>query len=322
MADLARYSQEFLEHLEIEKNRSRATIQNYRFYLNRFVDWAHEQKIDKPKQLTGEVVRQYRLWLNRLQDDQGESLKKNTQNYHLIALRSFLKYLAKRDVATLAAEKIELMKMPERQVSFLEGDELTRLLEAPTKVDEPIIIQKRDQAILATLFSTGLRVSELANLKIEQVNLKKAGDVGEFTVRGKGSKLRVVFLSGDARQLLKGYLDERHDPSPYLFTRHDRAHKTKQTEREKKEGGTPLTPRSMQRIVQRYAKVAGITKKVSPHTLRHSFATDLLSGGADTRLVQEMLGHASITTTQIYTHVTSKHLREAHKEFHNKGKSI
>ncbi len=322
MADLKKTVDEFLEYLEVERNRSRATIRNYRFYLERFVSWAREQKVTGANQLSGDLVRQYRLWLNRLEDENGEPLKKNTQNYHLIAVRSWLKYLAKRDISSLAPEKIELMKMPERQVEFLDHIEIERLLEAPTKVDEPEIIQKRDQAILSALFSTGLRVSELATLKIDHVNLdKKSEGVTEFTVRGKGSKLRVVFLSPDARETLRTYLDLRHDVSPYLFIRHDRAHKTKQTEREKKEGGAPLTPRSIQRIVERMAKVAGITKNVTPHTLRHSYATDLLLNGADIRSVQSLLGHSSITTTQIYTHLTDKQLREVHKTFHNKKKS-
>ncbi len=320
MANIKKTVDEFLEYLEVERNRSLATIRNYKFYLHRFADWANERGMSDTGKITGDHVRQYRLWLNRLVDDNGEALKKNTQNYHLIALRSWLKYLAKRDIASVAPEKIELMKMPERQVEFLEHDEIERLLDAPTKVAAPEIIQKRDQAILATLFSTGLRVSELANLKIDHVNLKKGGasDVGEFTVRGKGSKLRVVFLAPDAKEYLRVYLDVRHDVSPYLFIRHDRAHKTKQTEREKKEGGAPLTPRSIQRIIEKFAKVAGITKHVSPHTLRHSFATDLLLNGADIRSVQSMLGHSSITTTQIYTHLTDKQLREVHKSFHNK----
>ena len=319
MASLKTYLNDFLEHLEIERNRSRATVQNYRFYLNRFIDWAGGQSISTPAQLTSELVRQYRLWLNRLTDVAGGLLKKNTQNYHLIALRSFLKYLAKRDVKTLTPEKIELMKTPERQVEFLEGDELQRLLNAPAKIDEPEIIQRRDQAILETLFSTGLRVSELANLKIENINLENVKDgVTEFTVRGKGSKLRVVFLSESARQKIKAYLEHRHDISPYLFIRHDRAQKKSKSERARKEGGAPLTPRSIQRLVQHYAKVAGLTKKVSPHTLRHSYATDLLRNGADIRSVQSMLGHSSITTTQIYTHLTDKQLREVHKTFHSK----
>lgn len=320
-ADLKKTVEDFLEYLEVERNRSRATIRNYRFYLERFVQWARERKVTSPRQLTNDLIRQYRLWLNRFEDENGEPLKKNTQNYHLIAVRSWLKYLAKRDISSLAPEKIELMKMPERQVEFLDQVEIERLLEAPTKVNEPEIIQKRDQAILSALFSTGLRVSELATLKIDHVNLdKKSSGVTEFTVRGKGSKLRVVFLSPDAKDALRTYLDLRFDVSPYLFIRHDRAHK-KQTDREKKEGGAPLTARSIQRIVERMAKVAGITKKVSPHTLRHSYATDLLINGADIRSVQSLLGHSSITTTQIYTHLTDKQLREVHQKFHGKKKS-
>lgn len=318
MTNIHQLITDFLEHLEIEKNRSLATINNYRFYLNRFADWAKSQHISDAKNISGDTTRQFRLWLNRYTDHNGEPLKKNTQNYHLIALRSFLKYLAKRDIKTLAAEKIELMKMPERQVEFLTGEELNRLLTAPTLVKNSPIIHARDQAILATLFSTGLRVSELTNLKIEQVNLKATGDVSEFTVRGKGSKLRVVFLSAAARDFLKIYVGLRTDLSPYLFNRHDRAHKVGSGEREKKEGGAPLTPRSLQRIVEKYAKVAGITKNVSPHTLRHSYATDLLTNGADIRSVQSLLGHSSITTTQIYTHLTDQQLRQVHQKFHGK----
>jgi site-specific recombinase XerD len=322
MMTLRPYLADFLEHLEIERNRSRATVRNYRFYLERFVGWAAERRISSPQAVTAELVRQYRLWLNRLTDARGEGLKKNTQNYHLIALRSFLKYLMKRDVPTLAPEKIELMQMPERQVQFLEGEELERLLEAPATLEEPAVIAQRDQAILSTLFSTGLRVSELAGLKIEHLNLKRAPKDGltEFTVRGKGRKLRVVFLSPEARGHLQRYLALRHDVSSYLFVRHDRASKRTQTEQARREGSAPLTPRSVERLVKKYARVAGLTKRVTAHTLRHSFATDLLKNGADTRYVQELLGHASITTTQVYTHLTSKHLREVHKSFHNRRK--
>ena len=310
--------QDFLEHLEIEKNRSLATIRNYRFYLERFANWANEHKASKPQHLTGDLIRQYRLWLNRQTDADGEPLKKNTQNYHLIALRSFLKYLSKRDISTLAPEKIELMRMPERQVEFLTGEELDRLLQAPSLTHNNALLTKRDQAILATLFSTGLRVSELANLKTEQLNLKSVSDVTEFTVRGKGRKLRVVFLSAEAREYLKQYLKDRTDISPYLFMRHDRAYQPGEDERERREGGSPLTARSIQRIVEKYAKVAGITKNVSPHTLRHSYATDLLTNGADIRSVQTLLGHSSITTTQIYTHLTDQQLKKVHESFHHK----
>ncbi len=339
MSTLSTYLTQFLEHLEIERNRSQKTLQNYDFYLHRFIEYFGDKK---PADITGEDVRKYRLWLNRLQDVHGEELKKNTQNYHLIALRSFLKYLAKRDVATLSAEKIELMKMPDREVSFLTGAEVSRLLEAPMlstekaskkdtehtneffeqkKRSDTLRIKYRDKAILETLFSTGLRVSELAGLLKEQVNLKE----DEFSVRGKGKKLRVVFLSDQAKYWLKKYLEARGDVNPYLFVSHDKAHKktkvikTKNNRAEEnKSDAEPLTTRSIQRIVQKYTKAAGITKPVTPHTLRHSFATDLLQNGADIRSVQTMLGHSSITTTQIYTHVTDAALRETHKKFHGK----
>jgi len=315
---LSKYLIEFLEHLEIEKNRSQKTIRNYNFYISRFIDWFGDKK---PESLTAEDVRKYRLHLNRFIDNFGEELKKNTQNYHLIALRSFLKYLAKRDVKTLSPEKIELMKMPDREVTFLEPEEVTRLLEAPMLVknkkaeekgddkrQSDILRQKfRDKAILEMLFSTGLRVSELAGLKKENINLNR----DEFTVTGKGRKSRVVFISDQAKYWLKKYFEARTDMNPYLFVGHDK--KTKNEAEEE-----PLTTRSIQRIVHKYAKVAGITKPVTPHTLRHSFATDLLQNGADIRSVQSMLGHSSITTTQIYTHITDKELRNIHKKFHGK----
>lgn len=308
---LAKYLREFLEHLEIERNRSDKTIQNYQFYLGRFLGWFGDRK---PEQLATEDIRQYRLWLNRLVDVHNEPLKKNTQNYHLIALRSFLKYLAKRDVPTLPAEKIELMKMPDREVSFLESGDLSRLLEAPLLVSEntDVAIRYRDKAILELLFSTGLRVSELIGLKRDSVNVKK----DEFTVMGKGKKSRVVFLSEQAKYWLKKYLDARPDMNPCLFVSHDKAHKSLKT---KNDSDTqPLTTRSVQRLVQKYARAAGITKPVTPHTLRHSYATDLLQNGADIRSVQTMLGHSSITTTQIYTHITDRELRNIHKKFHGK----
>jgi len=305
--DLQNLIRQFLEYLEIEKGRLTNTIENYKFYLNRFLKWA---QITKPEQITQELVRNYRLWLNRQTDSTGSPLKKNTQNYHLIALRAFLKYLAKQDVSTLAPEKIELAKMPERQIEFLEGSDLEHFLEAPFKIEQPEILQLRDKAILETLFSTGLRVSELAGLKKGDINLNKE----EFTVRGKGAKLRIVFLSNQSKYWLKKYLDSRKDMSAYLFTNHDKAG----TKRNKNKDDKGLTPRSVQRIVQKCAKIAGITKKITPHVLRHSFATDLLQNGADIRSVQTMLGHSSITTTQIYTHITDKQLREVYKNFHGR----
>jgi site-specific recombinase XerD len=295
---------DFLEYLEVERGRSDRTIRNYDFYLRRFQDWA---KDPSPSSVTAEMVRKYRLWLNRFVDGrEGKTLMKSTQNYHLIALRSFLKYLAKRDIKSLAPEKIELAKQPTRTVEFLEIDELERLLAVPAQHGETLIAL-RDQAILELLFSTGLRVSELASLNIDQVNLKR----DEFTVRGKGDKPRIVFLSSTAKASLRAYLAKRRDTSAFMFVSHDRA-----------KGGRgnvgSLTPRSIQRMVERYAKEAGITKKITPHTLRHTFATDLLMGGADIRSVQSMLGHASITTTQIYTHITNKQMKDVHKKFHGR----
>ncbi|MDD4995105.1 MAG: tyrosine-type recombinase/integrase [Patescibacteria group bacterium] len=298
---------DFLDYLEIEKGRSRRTRANYEFYLQRFLDWA---KIAKPEEITADRVRDFRLYLNRMEDKFKQPLSKSTQNYHLIALRAWLKYLAKRDIKTMPAEKIELAKMPDRQVDFLEGGDLDRLIEQPQKLKQPEIIAKRDRAILELLFSTGMRVSELVGLDIEDVNL----DRDEFTVRGKGSKTRVVFLSNQAKFWLHEYLKKRNDAHPAFFVRHDRAKGAAAAS----EKDARLTPRSIQRLIERYSKAAGITKHVSPHTLRHSFATDLLMNGADIRSVQSMLGHSSITTTQIYTHITNKQLREVHQAFHGK----
>ncbi len=295
---------DFLEYLEVERGRSARTIRNYHFYLMRFAEWA---KDPAPKGITRDLIHKYRLWLNRNLPGRDEAtIKKNTQNYHLIALRAFLKYLAKHEIASLSPEQIELSKQSARVVDFLEPDELKRLLAAPAKYAEGLVAL-RDRAILALLFSTGLRVSELAALPIERVNLKQ----DEFTVRGKGDKPRVVFLSQDSKDALSPYLSARRDTSPYLLVSHDRAKKGR--------GETgPLTPRSIERIVAAYARHCGITKRITPHTLRHTFATDLLRNGADIRSVQSLLGHASITTTQVYTHVTNKQLKDVHKKFHGK----
>lgn len=293
---------QYLEYLEIEKNRSAKTLENYGRYLGRFFGFA---KISNPNQIDDELVRQYRLYLNRLKDADGESLKKVTQNYHIIALRNFLKYLAKRNIKSLAADRVELGKQEQREVTFLEPEELARLLNAP---DGEGLDTLRDKSLLATLFSTGMRVSELCSLNRDKIDLNR----GEVTVRGKGSKLRLVFLSDDAKEALKRYLNKRVDVDEALFTRIPRAKLTSA-------GTLRLTPRSIQRIVEKYSIKAGVIgKKVSPHTLRHSYATDLLRNGADIRSVQAMLGHASVTTTQIYTHVTDKQLREVHQRFHNK----
>jgi len=297
---------QFLEYLEIEKNRSAKTVENYNHYLVRFINFA---KIDKPGDISEELIRKYRLYLNRLNDANGRPLKKVTQNYHVIALRAFLKYLAKRDIKTVSAEKLELGKQEERQVTFLEPQELERFLKSPSGT---ALSDLRDRAILETLFSTGLRVSELCSLNRDDIDIKR----GEFSVRGKGSKIRVVFLSDGAKASLVTYLDKRPDADEALFIR------VPQNEKLEKYEKLRLTPRSVQRIIKKYAVTAGIIgKKVSPHSLRHSFATDLLRNGADIRSVQAMLGHASVTTTQIYTHVTDKQLREVHERFHDKNKS-
>ena len=285
---------DYLDHLEIEKNRSIKTRINYERYLRRFLEYS---KISKPSQISQDLVRQYRLHLNRA------NIKKNTQNYYLIALRNFLKYLAKRDIETLSADKIELGKQSERQVVFLEENELERLLGAPGQTSFKAL---RDRAILELLFSTGLRVSELCALNRDSINLKS----GEFPVRGKGDKVRLVFLSDSAKEALKNYLDKREDVDEALFIR--------QVKNFNKINDLRLTPRSVERLVKHYAAKAGITKKVSPHSIRHSFATDLLMNGADIRSVQALLGHSNIATTQIYTHITDKQLHEVHSAFHGK----
>ncbi|MBI2607840.1 MAG: tyrosine-type recombinase/integrase [Candidatus Doudnabacteria bacterium] len=311
---LEKYAKQFLEYLEVERNRSQLTLRNYDHYLKRFIEFANKQGVTDPKDIDQELIRTYRLFLNRL-TEKDKSLKIVTQTYHLIALRSFFKYLAKRDIATPAPDKIELPKVPSRQVAFLENDDIEKLLAATNEEENPLA-QLRDRAIIAALFSTGLRISELISLKRDSINLKK----GEFTVRGKGDKLRLVFLSEDAVEAIKKYLDARVDNSRALFIRHD-AKESVEKQIESQDKKLPgLTARTVQRIIKKYAKLAGITKKISPHTLRHSFATDLLANGADLRAVQELLGHSSITTTQIYTHITNRRLKDVYKTFHKKPK--
>lgn len=309
---------QFIEYLEIEKNRSPKTVENYNHYLRRFADWG---KIDDPSAIDLDLIRQYKLWLNRLVDAKGEVIKKTTQNYHIIALRCFLKYLVKNNIEVLAPEKVELAKQEERKIDFLDKEALTRLLETP----RPLTPRgRRDRALLKTLFSTGLRVSELCALNRDSIDLRR----GEFSIRGKGGKVRIVFLSDGAKEAITDYLDGRADVEEALFVSLPRDKNSGETTRGKKDIRTKkpkraghvfrhsrLTPRSVQRLIQKYAAEAGITKKVTPHMLRHSFATNLLRHGADLRSVQMLLGHSSITTTQIYTHVTDKQLREIHKRF-------
>jgi site-specific recombinase XerD len=297
----AKAKTDFLEYLEIEQNRSQKTIQNYDHYLTRLIDFAGDIKV---KDIDAELVRKWRLWLNRLGTNTSDELGKTTQNYHLIALRSFLKYCAKREIPALTADKIELARTKRKQVTFLNEDELQRVFEQP---DVSTIVGSRDRAILELLFSSGLRVSELVGLDRDHINLKRR----EFMVRGKGQKDRPIFISDDAAKWVEHYLEQRKDTSRPLFVRYSG---TKQVDL----SGNfhRLTVRSVQRIVARCALLAGITKHVSPHTLRHSFATDLLMNGADLRSVQAMLGHSNIATTQIYTHVTDPHLKSVHEKFH------
>ena len=322
---LSKYIEDFLEYCEIGKNQSQHTLDAYRRYLKRFANFANSLKILDPKDIDLKLINQYRLYLNRLEDENGQGLKLISQNYYLIALRAFFKYLMKNDVKTLAPEKIELPKNPQRQVEFLDADELKRLFDA-VKQEKDETIRLRDDAILKTLFSTGLRVSELASLKREGLNL----DRREFTVRGKGAKLRLVFLSEDAANAIKAYLKKRADNNKALFVGHskigqniEKQIESQGEEKKDKTGNTGrkaygLTVRQIQRIIKKCCLIAGIVKKVTPHTLRHSFATDLLQNGADIRSVQTLLGHASITTTQIYTHITNQGLRDIHKKYHSK----
>jgi len=302
---------DFLESLEIEKGRSLKTISNYERYLDRFLEFS---KITKPGEITDESIRLYRVWLNRRPGLGKETLCKKTQNYYLIALRAFLKYLAKREIASLPPERIELAKTESRDLDLISKEELKRLMEAPSG---GALADLRDKAILELLFSTGLRVSEVASLS-RDLDLSK----DEFSVRGKGGKVRLVFLSEEAKSAVSGYLKKRTDLDDALFINFSPA--SAQAEAGGRAGGKTgeknlcLSPRSIERIVKKRAIQAGISKKVTPHVIRHSFATDLLRNGADIRAVQVLLGHANISTTQIYTHVTDKHLREIHKRFHNK----
>ena len=300
---LKELQKQFLEYLEIEKNRSAKTIENYDRYIRRFLLLSG---VLGPLDITADAVREYRLKLNGLGERTGVELKKQTQLYHLIALRSFLKYLVKRDIKSLAPEKVELGKMPQREIEVMEPDELGRLLDSPKGNS---VTALRDKALLALLFSTGLRVSELARLNRDTIHFAR----DEFSVRGKGNKIRIVFLSENAKSLLKKYLEKRDDTDEALFVRARKGFA-------KSDEDLRLTSRSVERLVKKYAAEAGISKKITPHGLRHSFATDLLRNGADIRAVQQLLGHAQITTTQVYTHVTDKTLREVHKRFHSGNK--
>ncbi|KKQ68495.1 MAG: integrase, integrase/recombinase XerC [Candidatus Peregrinibacteria bacterium GW2011_GWF2_38_29] len=300
---LSELIQKFLENCEVEKNQSPKTIRNYSHYLGRFLEFAGDIE---PKKITLDKVHDFRLFLNRIRDKADGQLGIKTQTYHIIALRAFLKYLIKNDIETLAPEKIELPKIPQRTVEFLDHDEIDRIFK---EVDTSNISGLRDIAILETLYSTGLRVSELAKLDRKNIDFKTK----EFMIRGKGRKPRLVFLSDRSAEKIRTYLEKREDNFEPLFINFKRGSTAEDiTLGEKRR----LTTVSIENIVRKYARKAGIVKQVSPHTLRHSYATTLLRNGADIRSVQEMLGHASITTTQIYTHVTNERLKEVHRKFH------
>jgi len=312
--EMDKLKREFLEYIEIEKGRAIRTVENYEHYLTVFFNFA---KIKSPSDITDESVREFRLWLNRQSTGNnritGNTVSKKTQNYYMIALRVFLKYLNKRGIKSMPRDQIELAKTPERSLDLISPEELTRLLKSPSGND---IKNLRDKAILELLFSTGLRVSELCSLT-NDFDFKR----DELSIRGKGGKVRVVFISDEAKAAVKKYLDARKDMNDALFVQVDPADAKALAGKSEKfaNKNNALTRRSIERIVKQHAIKAGITKKVTPHVIRHSFATDLLNNGADIRSVQVMLGHSSISTTQIYTHVTDKQLREIHKKFHNKN---
>lgn len=291
---------QYLTHLEIQKGRSLNTIENYRRYLLRFLTYS---AVTKPTDITDQVIIDYQLKLNRTQTSRGTTLAKSTQNYHMIALRNFLKYLVRMEITSLAPERVELAKTPDRELDLISRVELDRLRNIyQDKNDE---VSLRNQAIIELLFSSGLRVSELVAL-----NRDCGWQHGEFSVRGKGNKVRLIFVSDHAIEVVRKYIDKRVDIDEALFVRLQKS--------QNEDTSLRLTTRSIERIVKKAATMAGISKKVTPHVLRHAYATDLLRNGADIRSVQNLLGHADISTTQIYTHVTNERLREVHQKFHSK----
>ena len=311
--DISELVANFLESLEIEKGRSTKTVENYGLYLARFIDLITEdfegQEMIKPSDITPEILRRFRLKLNRFSDNQNkERLSALTQSYHLIALRGFFKYLAKRGIKSLDPSLIDLPRAAKKQVTFLHFDEIERLLaEIPLDTESGL----RDRAIIELLFSGGLRVSELCSLNRDSINLERQ----EFMVRGKGKKDRPIFIDKSTAECIEDYLNMRTDTLPALFLNNSANQQIPSTSGDFRR----LTPRSIERIVQKYTRLAGITKHVTPHTMRHSFATDLLMNGADIRSVQSLLGHANISTTQIYTHITDPHLKEVHEKFHSES---
>lgn len=308
LSELEKKIQEFLEYLEIEKGSSPLTIRNYKHYLTRFVSWLKKEGVRlQLKDINPEVVRQFRVYLSRISDGKGGALSRKTQGYHVIALRSLLRWLIKNDYKVMSPDKIDLPKVEDRQIKFLSGEQIDRLLNAPTLSK---IQGKRDKAILEVLYSTGLRVSELVKLDRDKIDLNRR----EFGIIGKGGKARVVFLSVRAAKWIDNYLKSRKDRYKPLFIRH-KGKMDPSISSEKMR----LSARSVQRMIKKYARKIKLPVETTPHVIRHSFATDLLMAGADIRSVQEMLGHKNIQTTQVYTHVTHKHLRDVHASFHGKG---
>ncbi len=307
-SELSRKVEEFFEYLEVEKGSSPLTIRNYKHYLKRLTQWMENEGIRQGvKDINSDVIRNFRVYLSRIDNGSGGTISRRTQGYHVIAIRSFLRWLLKNDISVMSPDKIDLPKVSDRQIKFLSGEQVDRLLNAPTL---STIQGKRDKAILEVFYSTGLRVSELVSLDRDKIDL----DRREFGIVGKGGKARVVFLSARASEWIKRYLNERPDKYKPLFIRH----------KGKMDPTTPdekmrLSPRSVQRMLKKYVKKIKLPVDATPHVIRHSFATDLLMAGADLRSVQEMLGHKNVSTTQIYTHVTNRQLRDIHKSFHGKG---
>lgn len=295
--------QDYIEYIEVERGRSEKTARNYNHYIERFIEFAGNIKV---KDISAELIRKYRIWLNRYENNNQESISKTTQSYHLIALRGFLQYLSKRDIDSLSADKIELPKTVRKQVTFLHPEEIVRLLEAVPA--DNVLQHMRDRAIIELLFSSGLRVSEIVGLDRQHINTKRR----EFTVRGKGQKDRPIFISERAASHIESYIEHRNDSLSPLFINYSRNSSSSNSGSFRR-----LSTRSVQRIIEKYTKLAGITKHVTPHTMRHSYATNLLTNGADIRSVQSMLGHSNISTTQIYTHITDKHLKDVYSKFHS-----
>ncbi len=302
-SEISKKIDEFLDYLSVEKGCSPLTIRNYKHYLSRLDEWiTRGNSKGELQDIKQDTIHDFRAYLAKL------GLGKKTQGYHAIALRSFLKWLIRNDYQVMAPDKIELPKIPDRQVKFLNGEQVDRLLNAPTMSDIQGI---RDKAILEVLFSTGLRVSELTGLNIEKIDFERR----EFGITGKGGRARVVFLSSRACEYLKRYIAERKDHFKPLFIRH-KGHVDPTMEDNKMR----LTPRSVERLVKKYVRKIKLPVEITPHGIRHSFASDLLNAGADLRSIQEMLGHKNISTTQIYTHVTNKQLHDIHETFHGRGK--